>query len=414
MKSGIATAGVRPSGALVALAFAWPLGALAGTAATPTISSAGDAIKAGDRMALKADAAIFHSLNGHANTIFCAPARSVFSIDSVGTSETNTKADPNGSNLQTSITKNSKTGATTTTVKGATSVAVEKTDTTLYLHIKTVGKTTAPDSPAQGGTTKSESGGSSGSGGFLGFFRQKQTPASGQKVCDGVVMTPAAQGNGGRGKSSQADQKGADTGVSAGNSSSADQGTAKNAAADSAPSAQGAGGEATPADAAVGATGNAADTSQYDLAVANNEYTTTVTELSHYGLYRQGFTYGALTIPYKYELRDHSFQAKPSVAAYVGYESWVAGATVAGVVALGLGGSSQSSSQSGSGAGSSQSSTTTGGGTQALYTLGVGALFTLGGSFKGGVLFGKDWAGAGTGFKYEGGTWMAVTLGVGF
>ncbi len=150
--------------------------------------------------------------------------------------------------------------------------------------------------------------------------------------------------------------------------------------------------------------------------VVRREYTTTVTELGRYGFYRNGWTWGALTIPYKYEFTDHSFQAKPTVAAYAGFETWVAGADSASVVAIGIGGASATTQTTTTSITSKTSTSTSGGGTLALYTLAIGQLFSLGssGSFKGGVLVGKDWAGASAGYKYEGRTWLAVTFGTGF
>jgi hypothetical protein len=159
----------------------------------------------------------------------------------------------------------------------------------------------------------------------------------------------------------------------------------------------------------------ASDSTTVKLVKDHNEYTTTVSQLSNYGVYRNGFTWGALAIPYKYEFSDHSFQAKPSAAAYVGYESWLGGVSVAAVLAVGAGGSSQSDqSTTTTNADGSKTTTTGGGGTQALYTAGAGVLITLGGSFKGGILVGKDWAGSGANYKYEGHPWLAVTLGAGF
>jgi len=338
----------------------FPIASTAASPSTSTITPAGDAIKAGDRLALKADAAIFRGLHDGSSVLYCAPAFTVFSIDSIDAAQTNTTAEPaDGSKLETSISNNSKTGATTTTVKGAKTVVQEKTDTTLYLHIKSVGK--APTSV----TDKS----SSRTPGFLNFLG---AGSRNNPLCDGlqlVAQTPAAPTV-----------------------------NEKNAAQTPAPpaSADKSGGDSTTA-----------------MLVSNNtEYTTTVTQLSHYGLYREGLTWGALTIPYKYEFHDHSFQAKPTIAAYGGYESWLAGASVAGVVALGIGASSQSTTPS-TGSGTSPTNSSSGG-TLALYTIGTGLMFTFGGSFKGGLLVGRDYAGSTAGYKYEGRTWMALSLGAGF
>ena len=143
------------------------------------------------------------------------------------------------------------------------------------------------------------------------------------------------------------------------------------------------------------------------------QYTVSATNLAKYGSTRFGFTWGALVIPYKFETRDHSFQASPSAAGYVGYEGWWPGVSVAHVLALGGGAYSSSNTTTTPATGGTTTSSTTSQ-TRATYTAAIGEIATLGGSFKAGILVGKDWQGRDAGFKYEGGTWIAVTLGVGF
>jgi hypothetical protein len=382
-----------------------------------TIPSAGDAIKPGDRLALKADAAIFHGMIDNTGKLFCAPAFTVFSIDKVEPGETTTDVQAaDGSTIEASVTKHAKTGDTSTTIKGAKSVSQEKSDSKVYLHIKHVGSP-ATSAQIQKNDNKTDNKGNadqsatnsgySGSG-FWRFF-WKGSVSNGQ--CDGVMLQSQGQDKLADAEPSTSDNQAVIVKPSNNSETSAPNDKGSNAAKIGASLTV-----KSEADTAKDRGKAAADNNTTQLVVANNQYTTTVTQLSHYGIYRQGLTWGALAIPYKYEFHDHSFQAKPSLAAYVGYESWLAGSSVAGVWAVGAGGSSQSaqSTTTTTGAGSSTTTSTNGGGTQALYTMGFGVLFTLGGSFKGGVLFGKDWAGSGSGFKYDGRTWMALTLGAGF
>jgi hypothetical protein len=315
------------------------------------IPSAGDAIKIGDRVGLKADAAIFSSMRKVGDVqearTFCAPYYTIFAIDRVEAVPSKIKAETtDGKEIDTNVTT-TKDGTTTTNIKGANVVSQTTTDATLHVHIKWSGARKAKD----GETRKDSTWKISNALSNLGIGVGAKHVIYSDDHCDGRTV---------------------DT--------------------------------------------NGSGTDSVGLVAEHNEYTTTVSQLSNYGLYRNGLTWGALAIPYKYEFSDHSFQAKPSVAAYVGYESWLGGLSVAGVFAAGAGGSSQSgqSTPPATGGNGSTTPTVSGAGTQALYTLGTGVIFTLGGAFKGGILFGKDWAGSGSGFKYEGHTWMAVTLGAGF
>ncbi|HWZ63632.1 MAG TPA: hypothetical protein VNX02_11460 [Steroidobacteraceae bacterium] len=156
------------------------------------------------------------------------------------------------------------------------------------------------------------------------------------------------------------------------------------------------------------------EASKTPVVAAGTEYTVSAQDLQKYGSVRAGFTWGAMVIPYKFETSDHSFQAVPTAAGYVGYEGWWPGVSLAHVLALG-GGASSSTQNAPSGSpppasGGSNSSS----GTHATYTIALGEMATLGGSFKAGVLVGRDYQGANTGFKYEGKTWVAVSVGAGF
>jgi hypothetical protein len=291
------------------------------TTNSTVITPAGDTIKAGDRLALKADATIFTAVEGVDGTKkpLCAPAGTIFRVDNVEAPKTSIEGkDAAGNSVNPTTQTDAKTGTTTTQLNGASKVTQTQTDNTLYVHIKFKGAPSTPLSKYVGTAPSDDS----------------CTDSTGQAT-------------------TQVKEK--------------------------------------------------------------EEYTLSATSLSHYGTYRNGWTWGALAIPYKFEFHDHSFQAKPSAAAYTGYETWIAGGNAASVIAIGAGGSSQSTTtQPASGGTTTSPTTSSGSGTQLLYTVAVGEIFTLGTTFKGGLLVGVDWAGSGTGFKYEGHPWLAVTLGTGF
>jgi hypothetical protein len=337
VRSFVAIAGLAITGASVAVA--------AGPTNTTSsgVTSAGDAIKPGDRLALKADAAIFSRQSKPSDPpAYCAWAYTVFAVDSVTAPTTKISTPPPADGattpVRTTIT-NKADGSSETDVTGAAKVASSTTDTLISVHIKYVPSATSL------------------------FHISPKDPTR----CDGKTLLKANSSSPAAAKSEN------ENGADANNGVAADDTTT--------------------------------------LVQMRNEYTISATQLGKYGNFRQGFTWGGLTIPYKFELKDHSFQATPSVASYAGYESWLAGVSYAIVGALGLGGSSQANQST---ATTPTTTSPNSGGTKALYTAGVGFVFTLGATFKGGILTGKDWAGSGAGYKYEGRTWLALTLGAGF
>jgi hypothetical protein len=125
---------------------------------------------------------------------------------------------------------------------------------------------------------------------------------------------------------------------------------------------------------------------------------------------RMGFTWGGLIVPYKFYLSDRSFKSNSSAVGFVGYEGYFPGVSLAGILALGPG--TASTSQTTAASGSTPASATS---TNSLtYTAAAGFVATFGGSIKAGVVFGRDWEGTGSGFKYENKTWMALSVGAGF
>ena len=148
-------------------------------------------------------------------------------------------------------------------------------------------------------------------------------------------------------------------------------------------------------------------------------YNFTTADLDGVYTQRMGITYGALLIPYKFYFSDKSFKSNPSTVGFVGYEGYIPGLSLAGVVALGPGlattNSNTNSGNNSSSSSSNQTNQSTGSsGTYVTYTAALGAIATFGGSVKAGLLFGRDWQGSGSGFKYENKTWMALSIGTSF
>ena len=136
---------------------------------------------------------------------------------------------------------------------------------------------------------------------------------------------------------------------------------------------------------------------------------------------RMGITYGALLIPYKFYFSDKSFKSNPSTVGFVGYEGYIPGLSLAGVIALGPGlattntnTNSNSGNNSSSSSGNQTNQSNGASGTYVTYTAALGGIVTFGGSVKAGLLFGRDWQGSGSGFKYENKTWMALSIGTSF
>lgn len=144
-------------------------------------------------------------------------------------------------------------------------------------------------------------------------------------------------------------------------------------------------------------------------------YQFTPTNFAKTSSQRVGFTWGGMIIPYKYYFTDHSIQGSPSTVAYVGYQGWFPGISLAAVGAAGLGVAQTSSSGTNSGsaqtpATSSSNSTST----SATYTWAVGLVATFGKSIKAGVMTGRDYQTSASGFKYENKQWIALSVGTSF
>lgn len=126
---------------------------------------------------------------------------------------------------------------------------------------------------------------------------------------------------------------------------------------------------------------------------------------------RMGFTWGGLVVPYKFYVSDRSFQSNTSAVAYVGYEGYFPGVNLAGIVALGPGAASTTQTQAATPPQTTPSTKST---TSVTYTAATGIVATFGGVMKLGAVVGWDWQGKSAGFKYEGKTWLALSIGAGF
>jgi hypothetical protein len=165
-------------------------------------------------------------------------------------------------------------------------------------------------------------------------------------------------------------------------------------------------GSLTPPATAVSPCGTGTRLPSYD---ALYQFQATDTNVGAY--YREGFTWGGMVIPYKFYLKDKTFKGNPSTVAFVGYEGWFPGMSLAGVVALGPGVAQSASTASTISSPSSKSSSTS---TAVTYTAATGLVVTFGGSIKAGLLVGWDWQGSGNNFQYEGKTWVALSIGASF
>jgi hypothetical protein len=127
---------------------------------------------------------------------------------------------------------------------------------------------------------------------------------------------------------------------------------------------------------------------------------------------RMGFTWGGLVVPYKFYVADRSFQSNSSALGYVGYEGYFPGVSLAGIVATGPGTTptTQTTAASPTSSTAATSKTTT----AVTYTAATGVVATFGGALKFGLVVGWDWQGHGQNFKYEGKTWLALSIGAGF
>ena len=149
-----------------------------------------------------------------------------------------------------------------------------------------------------------------------------------------------------------------------------------------------------------------------DIVAYDVPYEFTSEEFQRVRSQRMGFTWGGLVVPYKFYVADRSFQSNSSALGYVGYEGYFPGVSLAGIVATGPGTTSTTQTTAASPASSTAATSKTT--TAVTYTAATGVVATFGGALKFGLVVGWDWQGRGQNFKYEGKTWLALSIGAGF
>lgn len=120
---------------------------------------------------------------------------------------------------------------------------------------------------------------------------------------------------------------------------------------------------------------------------------------------RWGWSYGALVVPFKFQLtRNREFTGSASVGPYLGYRFDKQGTLGWSLELVGFVGASN------------VSATDTNGSTKNLagFTYGLGLLGVVKGNFQLGGVLGFDHVGSGQGFKYNDAPWLAVELGYSF
>lgn len=135
-------------------------------------------------------------------------------------------------------------------------------------------------------------------------------------------------------------------------------------------------------------------------------YKVGVEDLKNSGLARSGLTYGALMVPFKYQMTgDQDFTGSATLGGYVGYrfESIRRRGITATPIAF-LGASNISVEARG---------TDTARNVMGV-SYGVGLIGTLKGSFQAGVVAGWDRVGKGEGYQYNGKPWLAIQFGYAF
>lgn len=144
---------------------------------------------------------------------------------------------------------------------------------------------------------------------------------------------------------------------------------------------------------------------QNNIASLDTEYYVDKATLNELPSSIYGPVYGALIIPYKVHLSDHTITGTPTIGAYAGIQYGKGYASLAWVVSAGLSavnGNNQKDASS-----NSDTSTKTG------FTASTGAIITLdqGQKFQIGILYGSDWVGNDANYRYNGKPWLAISFG---
>jgi hypothetical protein len=138
----------------------------------------------------------------------------------------------------------------------------------------------------------------------------------------------------------------------------------------------------------------------------NIAYVITKDDLNRSGVARTGLTYGALVVPFKYQMSGgHDFTGSASVGGYAGYRmEWLheLGVTATPIAFMGA---------------SNVSVPDNAGGTSQNvmgFTYGLGLIGTFKGAFQSGVVLGWDRVGKSVGYQYNNRPWLAIEIGYSF
>ena len=138
----------------------------------------------------------------------------------------------------------------------------------------------------------------------------------------------------------------------------------------------------------------------------NVPYSVSADNLQSSAITNAGIDYGLLVTPYKFHFSDQSLSGAATIGGYAGYHLAGEGAGVQAVLSGGLGVVPITKVENG----------TTNTSNAASLSLSGGFIINLmkSGMFQVGLLFGVDWAGNGSQYKYDGKPWFAFSFGTNF
>lgn len=131
-------------------------------------------------------------------------------------------------------------------------------------------------------------------------------------------------------------------------------------------------------------------------------------DLAESGLARTGAAYGALAVPFKYQLTGNKdFSGNAMLGGYLGYRFETANHIGYTLTPVGFMGASTISVPTNNG-GQATDQNLSG------FSYGIGLIGTFKGAFQAGVVLGWDRVGKSAGYQYNGKPWLAVELGYSF
>lgn len=137
-------------------------------------------------------------------------------------------------------------------------------------------------------------------------------------------------------------------------------------------------------------------------------YLVTSDDLTQSGLARTGAAYGALAVPFKYQLTGNKdFSGNAMLGGYLGYRFETANHIGYTLTPVGFMGTSTISVPTNNG-GQTTDQNLSG------FSYGLGLIGTFKGAFQAGVVLGWDRVGKSAGYQYNGKPWLAVEIGYSF